>query len=216
MNTHHHKLGPRLGRSVAIGFTLVLAGASSTIALQSSAIAGTTIVPPGCGSLSGKPLPAGWTLNDHSADTTALGTATTPYQVPATANMLTIGTSFTDHVDGNDVTETFCGREGNDVFNGFGGDDVIHGDDGRDILSGSFGSDTLFGGGGKDTLYGDDATNSSGNLDFNDYLHGGQNADTLDGGNDGDDIFGDKGKKDIWTVDTTDTCVNVELPSGTC
>ena len=39
-------------------------------------------------------------LDDHSADTTPLGTATSYYRAKAVAGMITVGTKFGDYIDG--------------------------------------------------------------------------------------------------------------------
>jgi len=158
-----------LGAGVAVGGT---APASAQV-----------LVPAGCGPYSGQPVPAGFTLEDHSGEPGPLGTAANPYRTQLTNNMITVGTPFADVIEGsNTPQEVICGLAGADEINGNGGNDEIYGHDGRDILSGGEFRDFISGGQNNDTIHGDevDATGS----DQNDELQGGEGDDTLIGGND--------------------------------
>ena len=64
MNTDHTPgRRPRLGLSLAIAFAL----GSGAVGVAAQPAAAVIIVPPGCGSYSGQPLPPGW----HSKTTAA-------------------------------------------------------------------------------------------------------------------------------------------------
>ncbi len=64
------------------------------------------------------------------------------------------GTSYADHITGDDRSNTLDGRGGDDILEGYGRGDKIYGGNGIDALYGGFGADTLWGGKGVDTLDG--------------------------------------------------------------
>ncbi len=116
-------------------------------------------VPPGCGNLSAT-MVLSTRLDDHSADPGPLGVVGgAPFQVPAAADRITVGTAFVDHIRGNGVSETICGLGGGDTLEGgaggvdviFDGPDTIHGNEPGDIIEGGQGANSLFGGQGIDT-----------------------------------------------------------------
>ena len=201
----------RIGLGLVAAVTLTSGAALATF---QPAAATPVVVPPGCGSYSGNALPAGWTLDDFSGGG-AVGTASKPYVVPATANVITVGSRFADYIDGNEVDEVICGGNGGDIISGNGGDDEIHGDNGPDVLMGEEDSDFVGGGGDKDYVYGDDDTDSSGNLDFDDTLQGGDNADHLFGGAGEDDIAGGNGKNDVGDGETDGGTCDVAVETQT-
>lgn len=179
---------------------------------------GVILVPPGCGSYSGQPLPPGWTLDDHSNDAVALGDILgAPHRVAAVFGMITIGTPYPDHIQGNAVDEVICGLDGYDWIKGGSGDDEIFGGLGADSLSGEEGSDFLSGGPDGDVLFGDDSVGSHsgpGGFDLadtiqggdgDDYLYGGAGSDILRGGANSDYADGGVG---------ADTCTGTE--NGPC
>ena len=78
------------------------------------------------------------------------------------------GSSFDDHLTGNNVGNTLRGDLGNDTLVGNGGADTLIGEAGNDSLDGGDGNDQLIG------------------LDGVDTIHGGNDNDSVDGG-DGND-----------------------------
>jgi RTX calcium-binding nonapeptide repeat (4 copies) len=170
------------------------AATACTLATAMPAAQATTTlvtVPAGCGDKPGTQVPADQ-LDDHSADTTPLGTATSHYRAKAVAGMITVGTKFGDYIDGtNGVADRLCGLSGNDTLNGEGGNDIILGGSGDDTISGSDGQDTLNGDYDNDTIYGDEAGNPH-NTDLADTIDGGYGADHMYGGAGHDTIDGGK------------------------
>jgi hypothetical protein len=165
----------RAGAVLLIGAGIAIGGAAPASAQ--------VLVPAGCGPYSGQPVPAGFTLEDHSGDPGPLGSAGNRYQTQLTNNMITVGTAFADFIEGsNTPQEVICGLAGADEINGNGGDDEIYGFDGRDILSGGEFRDFISGGKGNDTIRGDEVVATG--FDQNDELQGGDGDDTLIGGND--------------------------------
>jgi len=204
-------------RRLAVLFAAALAtSAGLALAAQPAAAATPVIVPAGCGAYSGLPVPAGWTLDDHSQDGQALGNILgAPHQVGLVFGTITIGTPFADHIQGNNITgsavdEVICGIDGEDWIKGGSGNDEIFGGVGADSLWGEEGGDLLSGSTESDVLYGDDFNNSHGNLDLadtlqggagNDFMYGGAGPDLLKGGPDVD--FGDgQGGADTCTFAT--------------
>jgi hypothetical protein len=196
-------------RSVAL---LGLLAGLSALAAQPVAA---QIIPPGCGPYSGLPLPAGWSLDDHSLDPVPLGViGGAPFVVPAVANRLTIGTQFGDHIQGNAVDDVICGLGGDDVLMGGSGDDELYGEDGEDELWGEANSDFLSGGPLDDLLYGDDPANTN-LFDTVDVLQGGQGNDDLFGGRFGDILRGGPGASDFGDGEAGgDSCTGIE--TGPC
>lgn len=179
------------------------------------------IVPPGCGSYSGQPLPAGWTLDDHSTDAYPLGDVLNdvPHLVGLTFGTITIGTQYSDYIQGNNITgsavdEVICGLNGDDWLKGGSGNDEIFGGEGFDVLWGQEGGDLLSGGKRVDVLDGDDPTNSHGNLDLADTIQGGDHDDFLDGGAGNDILRGGSGTDDADGGNGADTCTGTE--TGPC
>ncbi len=165
----------RAGVALLLGTGIAVGGAAPASAQ--------ILVPLGCGALSGLPVPAGFTLEDHSGDPGPLGTAQNPYSTQLTNNMITVGTPFADFIEGsNTPQEVICGRNGADVINGNGGDDEIYGGNGRDVLSGGEFRDFISGDDNNDTIHGDEVVATG--FDQNDELRGGLGNDTITGGND--------------------------------
>jgi hypothetical protein len=165
----------RAGVALLLGAGVAIGGATPASAQ--------VLVPPGCGPYSGQPVPAGFTLEDHSGDPGPLGSAGNRYTTQLTNNMITVGTPFADFIEGtNTPQEVICGLAGADEINGNGGDDEIYGHDGRDILSGGEFRDFISGGKANDTIRGDEVVATG--FDQNDELQGGEGDDTLIGGND--------------------------------
>ncbi len=75
-----------------------------------------------------------------------------------------VGSTYDDHLRGDDADNLIYGNEGDDTSRGRDGDDVIYGQDGDDRLFGNSGDDSLYGQAGDDNLT------------------GGEGADLLDGG----------------------------------
>ncbi|MDR6290293.1 Ca2+-binding RTX toxin-like protein [Inquilinus ginsengisoli] len=90
------------------------------------------------------------------------------------------GSSFDDHLSGDNNRNLIGGENGADTLAGNGGDDALNGENGNDILDGGDGNDRLVGGVGADTI------------------HGGTGNDSIDAGADNDTVFGDDGNDDIF------------------
>jgi hypothetical protein len=165
----------RAGVALLIGAGVAVGGAAPAFAQ--------VLVPADCGPFSGQPVPATFTLDDHSNDAGPLGTAGNPFRTQLTNNVITVGTPFADFIEGsNTPQEVICGRNGADVINGNGGDDEIYGGNGRDVLSGGEFRDLINGDANNDTIHGDEVVATG--FDANDELRGGAGDDTITGGND--------------------------------
>jgi Ca2+-binding RTX toxin-like protein len=90
------------------------------------------------------------------------------------------GSSFDDHLTGDDGRNIIGGELGDDTLVGNDGDDSLSGEDGNDSLDGGDGADRLVGGTGLDTI------------------HGGTGADSIDAGNGNDSIFGEAGNDAVY------------------
>jgi Ca2+-binding RTX toxin-like protein len=90
------------------------------------------------------------------------------------------GSSFDDHLSGDNNRNLIGGENGADTLAGNGGDDALNGENGNDILDGGDGNDRLVGGAGADTI------------------HGGTGNDSIDAGVDNDTVFGDDGNDDLY------------------
>jgi Ca2+-binding RTX toxin-like protein len=90
------------------------------------------------------------------------------------------GSSFDDHLTGNNARNVIGGELGDDTLVGNGGDDALNGEAGNDTLDGGDGADRLVGGAGLDTI------------------HGGNGADSIDAGNGNDIVFGEAGNDAIY------------------
>ncbi|MEV4537476.1 calcium-binding protein [Asanoa sp. NPDC049518] len=183
----------RWRRMVGAAAAAVLGGAIALSAAPASANA-LVLVPPGCGSYSGTWVQAA-RLDDHSGDPGPLGSfgmGGSGYQVPLVADVIVVGTVFSDRIEGSALGDVICGLRGNDwIYSGAGDDEIFGGLDG-DSLWGEAGADTLWGGDGEDWMWGDNPANSNNQSDGADELHGGVNDDTMFGGlgGDGDDFHG--------------------------
>ncbi len=198
----------RPARTAAASF--VLAAGIAVAAAQPASAQVMVVVPPGCGSASGTLVPAN-KLDDHSGDAGALGTAVNPYVADLTFGMITVGTAFDDHIQGNNgVDDTLCGLAGGDHLYGAGGLDNIHGGNGPDVISGDAHADNLHGGKDFDAIYGDNAANSNGGLDGADLIVGGDDGDTLRGGARLDDIRGGAGFDFAEAQGGGGNCVDIE------
>ncbi|MGY0793135.1 calcium-binding protein [Azospirillum argentinense] len=60
------------------------------------------------------------------------------------------GSTYDDHLHGNDGINWLYGSWGNDWLHGYGSDDSLYGDIGNDSLNGGWGADNLYGGEGSD------------------------------------------------------------------
>lgn len=89
------------------------------------------------------------------------------------------GSSFDDHLTGDDGRTILGGGNGADTLAGNGGDDSLAGEAGDDSLDGGDGNDRLIGGAGVDTI------------------HGGIGNDSIDGGSENDVLFGEDGNDTI-------------------
>jgi Ca2+-binding RTX toxin-like protein len=107
------------------------------------------------------------------------------------------GSSFADHLSGDDARNIIGGELGDDTIVGNGGDDSLSGEAGDDNLDGGDGNDRLVGAEGLDTIHGgigNDSIDAGNGNDIvfgeagNDSLYGGAGADQLDGG-DGNDLL---------------------------
>jgi hypothetical protein len=173
---------PRRIKTSILGVSAITVALLAPLSQPASAQA-VVIVPPGCGSYSGLPLPAGWSLDDHSASAVPLGNIFgAPFIVPAVFGRITVGTQFADHIQGNNGNnDVICGLDGDDWIKGGAGDDQLFGGAGFDVLWGEANSDLLSGGDDDDDLYGDDPANSN-LFDTFDTLQGGEGDDRLLGG----------------------------------
>jgi Ca2+-binding RTX toxin-like protein len=102
----------------------------------------------------------------------------------ATGDLLTnienlYGSSFDDHLTGDNGANTIGGELGDDTLVGNGGNDILTGEGGNDNLDGGDGADRLVGGDGADTI------------------HGGNDADSIDAGTGNDIVFGDAGNDSL-------------------
>lgn len=89
------------------------------------------------------------------------GTARTLGPGPAANDTLisienVIGTTYDDHIQGNETANRLVGMGGNDVLMGWGGDDTLDGHFGNDYLVGGAGNDVATGGFGSDTMIGNE------------------------------------------------------------
>ncbi|OWJ66131.1 calcium-binding protein [Inquilinus limosus] len=142
------------------------------------------------------------------------------------------GSSFDDHLSGDDGRNIIGGELGNDTIVGNGGDDSLSGEGGDDSLDGGDGNDRLVGGDGVDTIHGDTGNDSvdagTGNDQVfgeagDDNLYGGAGADTLDGGDGNDILEGGAGADALIGAAGIDTAsyagsaagVAVDLATGT-
>ncbi|WP_395682519.1 calcium-binding protein [Inquilinus sp.] len=105
------------------------------------------------------------------------------------------GSSFDDHLTGDNDRNIIGGEIGDDTLAGNGGDDSLSGEAGNDALSGGDGADRLVGGLGIDTIHGGtgaDSIDAGNDIVFgeagNDTVYGGAGIDQIDGG-DGNDIL---------------------------
>ncbi len=90
------------------------------------------------------------------------------------------GSSFDDHLTGDNGRNIIGGEIGDDTLAGNGGNDSLSGEDGNDSLDGGDGADRLVGGAGIDTI------------------HGGTGADSVDAGNGNDIVFGEAGNDTVY------------------
>jgi Ca2+-binding RTX toxin-like protein len=142
------------------------------------------------------------------------------------------GSSFDDHLSGDNSRNIIGGENGDDTLAGNGGDDALNGENGNDILDGGDGNDRLVGGAGTDTIHGGNGVDSidggaDNDLIFgdagNDNLYGGAGDDQIDGGDGNDVIEGGAGADALTGGAGTDTAsyassaagVTVSLASGT-
>jgi Ca2+-binding RTX toxin-like protein len=89
------------------------------------------------------------------------------------------GSSFNDHLTGDNGANIIGGELGDDTLVGNGGNDTLSGEGGNDNLDGGDGNDRLVGGDGIDTI------------------HGGNDNDSIDAGTGNDVVFGDAGNDTI-------------------
>lgn len=175
----------------------------------SASVSALVPVPANCGPYSGTLVPAN-TLDDHSNDSSPLGTTAVAYQVTA-PGLITVGTRFGDHIQGSSGVDVICGLAKGDFILGGGGADEIYAGGGADTVFGEEAGDFVSGGPGLDFLYGDDETNSHTNFDGSDTLQGGSQSDELYGGSFGDTLNGGSGA-DFGDGDAgPDTCLAVEV-----
>ncbi|MFX0543681.1 calcium-binding protein [Roseovarius sp. S4756] len=104
-------------------------------------------------------------------------------------DMLTGGTEA-DQLWGGLGADTLIGGADADILNGDGGDDSIAGDEGNDLLYGHGDADRLTGGAGADSLVGGAGDDMLQGEDGDDILHGGLGDDDLRGGAGHDALFG--------------------------
>lgn len=104
-----------------------------------------------------------------------------------------VGSSFGDHLSGDDRANVILGRDGNDWIDGQGGNDTLAGGTGHDWLMGGDGNDLLLGGDDHDVLFGDAGNDQLYGNSGDDILFGGSGSDTLLGGEGGDMLFGSNG-----------------------
>ena len=81
-----------------------------------------------------------------------------------------IGSSYEDHLGGDNGVNVLKGENGNDLLKGYGGQDTLFGGNQNDTLFGLADDDMLYGDGGNDTLYGGTG---------DDTMHGGYGDDTF-------------------------------------
>ncbi|MFX0546047.1 calcium-binding protein [Roseovarius sp. S1116L3] len=113
------------------------------------------------------------------------GMAQTLPELPtAKDEVVTVGTS------GDDLIE---GAQARDVANGYAGDDTLTGGPEADQLWGGLGADALLGGADADILNGDGGDDSLTGDDGDDLLHGHGDTDRLDGGAGADSLVGGAG-----------------------
>ncbi len=112
------------------------------------------------------------------------------------------GSSFSDHLTGNNGANLIIGGAGSDKLGGLGGADTLKGGGGGDLLDGGSGNDRLLGGAGgdrlagaagDDTLAGGDGNDRLNGNFGNDKLIGGDGSDTLNGGGGNDLLVGGAG-----------------------
>ena len=192
--------------------TAVLLGASlaavGSIALAPSAWAAPAqVVPSQC-----PPVPAGYTVEDHSA-LPSLGTVASPHFVTPNQLIYTIATPGPDVIEGNSLGDVICALDGNDVVDGNGGNDIIYGLRGSDSLHGNEAADELVGGINDDTLFGDGPVATL--FDTNDAIKGGQGDDVMFGGAGNDQIVGNTGTNTGSGDAGIDSCTTVD-PSFVC
>jgi Ca2+-binding RTX toxin-like protein len=94
------------------------------------------------------------------------------------------GSSFDDHLTGDNGANTIGGELGDDVLTGNGGNDILAGEAGNDTLDGGDGDDRLVGGDGNDNI-----TGGAGN----DSIDGGAGTDTINGGDGNDTVVAGAG-----------------------
>lgn len=104
-----------------------------------------------------------------------------------------VGSSFGDHLTGDERANVILGRDGNDWIGGGDGNDTISGGTGHDWLQGGNDNDRLLGGDGNDLLFGDTGNDQLYGGSGEDILFGGNGSDTLLGGDGGDMLFGSNG-----------------------
>ncbi len=134
-----------------------------------------------------------------------------------------IGSSYRDHLFGDDAVNVLDGFDGDDYLAGHGGDDTLIGGNGDDTLLGGTGMDKLYGGRGSDTASYADATSgveinlASGSAKgtyakgdifssienltgsgYRDQLDGDSNANVLRGGGDNDTLNGHDGDDTLY------------------
>jgi Ca2+-binding RTX toxin-like protein len=103
------------------------------------------------------------------------------------------GSSFGDHITGDDRANVILGGDGNDWLCGQDGNDTLSGGNGHDWITGGNGNDLLLGGDGDDVLFGDAGDDRVYGGSGDDILFGGNGKDTLLGGSGGDILFGSNG-----------------------
>ena len=99
-----------------------------------------------------------------------------------------MGSQFSDHLTGDEQSNSIVGSLGDDIVFGGAGADDLWGDEGDDELHGGSGADDLDGHDGNDVLYGDAGRDQLEGDSGDDVLYGGTGDDDLIGGN-GEDIF---------------------------
>ncbi|HEX2135551.1 MAG TPA: hypothetical protein VHG30_06520 [Microvirga sp.] len=128
-------------------------------------------------------------------------------------NILRVGSSGNDRLDGGQGADTLLGGEGNDLLLGHSGNDQLDGGtgldaflggDGDDMLLGRAGSDRLDGGTGNDALAGYDGRDRLLGRSGADKLYGGLGSDYLAGGL-GQDVLAGHAGRDRFVFDDGDT-----------
>jgi hypothetical protein len=135
----------RSGRECVRLASEILSVGTGTAGLVSSSALAQVIVPVGCGSYSGLPVPSGCNLVDYSAGG-PLGASGAPFTVPPGVDQFVLLSSFDDYVETSADRQIICTLWGNDEVHAGGGDDQ---------LIGSLGNDAMYGAGGNDTISGD-------------------------------------------------------------